>query len=30
VRPGTFEFGPKGMMERGVVGKFIIASADEK
>jgi uncharacterized cupredoxin-like copper-binding protein len=27
VRPGTFEFGPKGMMERGVVGKFIIDSA---
>jgi hypothetical protein len=29
VRPGTFEFGPKGMMERGVVGKFIIDSAGE-
>jgi uncharacterized cupredoxin-like copper-binding protein len=29
VRPGTFEFGPKGMMERGVVGKFVIESAGE-
>jgi hypothetical protein len=29
VRPGTFEFGPKGMMERGVVGKFIIESVGE-
>ena len=27
VRPGTFEFGPKGMMERGTVGKFIVESA---
>ncbi len=29
VRPGTFEFGQKGMMERGVIGKFIIESAGE-
>jgi hypothetical protein len=28
VRPGSFEFGPKGMMERGVVGKFIVESTD--
>lgn len=27
VRPGTFEFGPKGMMERGTVGKFVVESA---
>lgn len=26
VRPGTYEFGPKGMMERGVVGKIIVES----
>jgi uncharacterized cupredoxin-like copper-binding protein len=30
VRPGTFEFGPKGMMERGTVGKFIVESANDK
>ncbi len=30
VRPGTFEFGPKGMMERGIVGKFIVESAGGK
>jgi uncharacterized cupredoxin-like copper-binding protein len=24
IRPGTYEFGPKGMMERGVVGKIIV------
>ena len=29
VRPGTFEFGPKGMMERGTVGKFIVESAGD-
>lgn len=29
VRPGTFDFGPKGMIERGTVGKFIVESADE-
>jgi len=27
VRPGTYEFGPKGMMERGVVGKIIVESS---
>jgi hypothetical protein len=27
IRPGTYEFGPKGLMERGVVGKFIVESA---
>ena len=27
VRPGTFEFGPKGMMERGTIGKFVVESA---
>jgi uncharacterized cupredoxin-like copper-binding protein len=26
IRPGTYEFGPKGMMERGVVGKIIVES----
>lgn len=30
VRPGTFEFGPKGMMERGIVGKFIVEPASEE
>ena len=29
VRPGTFEFGPKGMMERGTVGKFVVESAGD-
>jgi len=24
IRPGTYEFGPRGMMERGVVGKIIV------
>jgi uncharacterized cupredoxin-like copper-binding protein len=28
IKPGTYEFGPKGLMERGVVGKFIIESPD--
>jgi len=30
IRPGTyeFEFGPKGLMERGMVGKIIVESAD--
>ena len=28
VRPGTYEFGPKGLMERGLVGKIIVESAD--
>jgi len=27
IRPGTYEFGPKGLMERGVIGKFIVESA---
>ena len=27
IRPGTFDFGPKGMIERGTVGKFIVKSA---
>lgn len=26
VRPGTYEFGPKGLMERGLVGKIIVES----
>jgi uncharacterized cupredoxin-like copper-binding protein len=30
VRPGTFEFGSKGMMERGVAGKFIVESGDSE
>jgi hypothetical protein len=33
IRPGTYEYGSKGMMERGVVGKIIVeaggASAKE-
>ena len=28
IRPGTYEFGTKGLMERGVVGKIIVDSAD--
>jgi len=24
IRPGTYEFGPRGMIERGVVGKIIV------
>jgi len=28
VRPGTYEYGPKGLMERGLVGKIIVESAD--
>jgi plastocyanin len=27
VRPGTYEFGPKGLMERGMVGKIIVEQA---
>ncbi len=27
VRPGTFEYGPKGLMERGLVGKIIVEAA---
>ncbi|MGB6967828.1 MAG: hypothetical protein WBD76_01020 [Methyloceanibacter sp.] len=29
IRPGTYEYGSKGMMERGVVGKIIVESAGE-
>jgi len=29
IRPGTYEFGAKGLMERGVVGKIFVASTDE-
>jgi len=28
IRPGTYEFGSKGLMERGVVGKIIVDSGD--
>jgi hypothetical protein len=28
IRPGTYEYGSKGMMERGVVGKIIVESGD--
>jgi uncharacterized cupredoxin-like copper-binding protein len=28
IRPGTYEFGSKGLMERGVVGKIYVASTD--
>ncbi|MBQ0818314.1 MAG: hypothetical protein KBT60_10135 [Methyloceanibacter sp.] len=28
IRPGTYEFGTKGLMERGVVGKIIVDSTD--
>jgi uncharacterized cupredoxin-like copper-binding protein len=28
IRPGTYEFGSKGLMERGMVGKIIVESAD--
>jgi uncharacterized cupredoxin-like copper-binding protein len=27
IRPGTYEFGSRGLMERGVVGKIIVESA---
>ena len=27
IRPGTYEFGSKGLMERGVVGKIVVESA---
>ena len=26
IRPGTYDYGSKGMMERGVVGKIIVES----
>jgi uncharacterized cupredoxin-like copper-binding protein len=29
IRPGTYEYGSKGLMERGVIGKIIVASTDE-
>jgi uncharacterized cupredoxin-like copper-binding protein len=29
IRPGTYEFGPKGMMERGIVGKIIVEAAGD-
>jgi uncharacterized cupredoxin-like copper-binding protein len=28
IRPGTYEFGSKGLMERGVVGKIIVEALD--
>jgi hypothetical protein len=28
IRPGTYEFGSKGLMERGVVGKIIVEAVD--
>lgn len=28
IRPGTYEFGSKGLIERGMVGKIIVESAD--
>ena len=28
IRPGTYEYGSKGMTERGVVGKIIVESVD--
>ncbi len=28
VRPGTYEFGSKGLMERGMVGKIIVEASD--
>ena len=28
IRPGTYDFGPKGLMERGMVGKIIVESAE--
>jgi hypothetical protein len=30
VKPGTYEYGSKGMIERGAVGKIIVESADAK
>jgi hypothetical protein len=29
IRPGTYEYGSKGMMERGVAGKFIVEAAGD-
>jgi len=28
IRPGTYEYGTKGLMERGVAGKIIVESTD--
>jgi uncharacterized cupredoxin-like copper-binding protein len=28
IRPGTYDFGSRGLMERGVVGKIIVESGD--
>ena len=28
IRPGTYEYGSRGMMERGVVGKIIVELGD--
>jgi hypothetical protein len=28
IRPGTYEFGSRGLMERGVVGKIIVEAGD--
>jgi uncharacterized cupredoxin-like copper-binding protein len=30
VRPGTYDFGSRGLMERGLVGKFIVESGDDE
>ena len=29
IRPGTYDFGSKGLMERGLVGKIIVESGEE-
>ena len=29
IRPGTYEFGPKGMIDRGIVGKIIVEAASK-
>ena len=28
IRPGTYDFGSRGLMERGVIGKIIVESGD--
>ena len=30
VRPGTFDYGSRGLMERGMVGKIIVESGDDE
>ncbi|HSD92408.1 MAG TPA: hypothetical protein VLB11_05220 [Methyloceanibacter sp.] len=30
VRPGTYEYGSRGLMERGMVGKIIVESGDDE